>query len=57
MPPRDREVLILRYIETLTNPEIAEVLGITEGAVKVRHFRALGRFRRLMEVGEMEDEP
>jgi RNA polymerase sigma-70 factor (ECF subfamily) len=49
LPPRDREVLVLRYLETLTNAEIAEVLGITEGAVKVRHFRALERFRRLME--------
>jgi RNA polymerase sigma-70 factor (ECF subfamily) len=57
MPPRDREVLILRYLETLTNAEIAEVLGITEGAVKVRHFRALERFRRLMEAGHLEDEP
>jgi RNA polymerase sigma-70 factor (ECF subfamily) len=50
-------VLVLRYIETLTNAEIAEVLGITEGAVKVRHFRALERFRRLMEDLPGEDLP
>ena len=42
---RDREVLVLRYLEMLSNVEIAEVLGITEGAVKVRHFRALERLR------------
>lgn len=42
---RDREVLVLRYLEMLSNREIAEVLGITEGAVKVRHLRALERLR------------
>ena len=52
MPPRDREVLVLRYLEMLTNTEIAEVLAITKGAVKVRHFRALERFRSLI-----DDEP
>jgi RNA polymerase sigma-70 factor (ECF subfamily) len=45
LEPRDREVLVLRYLEQLSNGEIAEVLGITEGAVKVRHFRALQRMR------------
>jgi RNA polymerase sigma-70 factor, ECF subfamily len=45
---RDREVLVLRYLEMLSNPEIAEVLGISEGAVKVRHFRALERLRGQM---------
>ena len=57
MPPRDREVLVLRYLEMLTNAEIAEVLGITEGAVKVRHFRALERFRGLMDESPREDRP
>ncbi|HEY2158204.1 MAG TPA: sigma-70 family RNA polymerase sigma factor [Isosphaeraceae bacterium] len=42
---RDREVLVLRYLEMLSNREIAEVLGISEGAVKVRHLRALERLR------------
>jgi RNA polymerase sigma-70 factor (ECF subfamily) len=49
MAPRDSEVLVLRYLEMLTNAEIAEVLGITEGAVKVRHYRALERFRGLLD--------
>jgi RNA polymerase sigma-70 factor (ECF subfamily) len=44
---RDREVLVLRYLEQLATREIAAVLGISEGAVKVRHLRALERFRRL----------
>ena len=55
MAPRDREVLVLRYLEMLTNAEIAEVLGITEGAVKVRHFRALERFRGLLDDDRREE--
>jgi RNA polymerase sigma-70 factor (ECF subfamily) len=55
MAPRDSEVLVLRYLEMLTNAEIAEVLGITEGAVKVRHFRALERFRGLLDDEGAED--
>jgi RNA polymerase sigma-70 factor, ECF subfamily len=49
LAPRDREVLVLRYLEMLTSSEIAEVLAITKGAVKVRHFRALERFRALLD--------
>jgi RNA polymerase sigma-70 factor (ECF subfamily) len=55
MAPRDSEVLVLRYLEMLTNAEIAEVLGITEGAVKVRHYRALERFRGLLDDEGPED--
>jgi RNA polymerase sigma-70 factor (ECF subfamily) len=45
---RDREVLLLRYLEGLSTRETAAVLGITEGAVKVRHLRALERLRGLL---------
>jgi RNA polymerase sigma-70 factor (ECF subfamily) len=45
---RDREVLILRYLEQLNVAEVAAVLGITESAVKLRHLRALDRLRRLL---------
>ncbi len=54
---RDREVLVLRYLEKLSTSEIASVLGIREGAVKVRHLRALERMRNLMDVGDAEDNP
>jgi RNA polymerase sigma-70 factor (ECF subfamily) len=51
---RDREVLVLRYLEQLSTRETAAVLGITEGAVKVRHLRALERLRALLgeDIGE-----
>lgn len=46
---RDREVLVLRHLEHLSTREIAAVLGIREGTVKVRHLRALERLRALLE--------
>jgi RNA polymerase sigma-70 factor (ECF subfamily) len=45
---RDREVLVLRYLEGLCTREAATVLEITEGAAKVRHLRALERLHRLL---------
>ena len=46
---RDREVLVLRYLEQLDTNEIAAVLGITPGAVKLRHLRALERLRAFLD--------
>jgi len=50
LEPRDREVLVLRYLEQLTSKEIAAVIGISEAAVKTRHRRALERLRRRLDV-------
>ena len=49
LPPEFREVLILRQLEQLSIGEIAAVLGIAEGTVKSRHFRALAQLRVLLE--------
>jgi RNA polymerase sigma-70 factor (ECF subfamily) len=48
LPERDREVLVLRHLEHLSVAQTAEVLGISEGAAKVRHMRALERIRAVM---------
>jgi RNA polymerase sigma-70 factor (ECF subfamily) len=48
LPPKDREVLVMRHLEQLDTAEIAATLGVTEGAVKVRLLRALVRLRRLL---------
>jgi RNA polymerase sigma-70 factor (ECF subfamily) len=48
---RDRDVIVLRHLEQLSVKEIATVLDITPGAVKLRHLRALERLRRRL-IGE-----
>mgnify|MGYP001822080332 CR=1 FL=1 len=52
--PRDREVLILKYIEQLSGHEIAAVLGINVDAVYARHVRALERIRHAVDVPPKE---
>lgn len=46
LPDNDRELLVLRYLEHLSNREIAEILELTEGAVRTRHTRALAKLVR-----------
>jgi len=45
LPQSDREILVMRWLEHLSTREMAAVLGISDGAVKVRHLRALRRLR------------
>jgi RNA polymerase sigma-70 factor (ECF subfamily) len=45
MDPNDREVLILRHFEELSNAEAAEVLGIKPSAAVNRYVRALKRLK------------
>src|SRR5204863_7281815 len=49
---RDREVLVMRHLEEMAMAEIAAVLGVSEGAVKVRHVRALQRLRAVLGDGK-----
>jgi RNA polymerase sigma-70 factor (ECF subfamily) len=48
LSPRDREILVLRHLEELSTNETAAVLGITAGAVKMQHLRAVRRLRGLL---------
>jgi RNA polymerase sigma-70 factor (ECF subfamily) len=45
MDPQDREVLILRHFEELSNAEAAHVLGIKPSAAVGRYVRALKRLK------------
>ncbi len=49
---RDRELLVLRYLEDQTQPQIAARLGMPEGTVKVRLHRLR---RRLQEHSQDRD--
>lgn len=51
LAPEFREVLVLRHIEQLEVAEIADVLGVAEGTVKSRHFRALAKMREALDEG------
>ena len=46
---KDREILILRFFEELSSPEVAEILGCSAANVYVRLHRALRRLRQQME--------
>lgn len=48
MSELDREVLVLRHLEQLTNGEVATVLGIDKSAATKRYIRALGRLGEMM---------
>lgn len=49
MLPEDRKTLIiLKFVEKMTNVEIGVVLGKTEGAVKALYHRTLTNLRQLM---------
>jgi RNA polymerase sigma-70 factor (ECF subfamily) len=47
--PEYREVLVLRQIEQMPVSEISAVLGVPEGTVKSRHFRALAELREMLD--------
>lgn len=49
LPTRQREVVLLRYFEDLSIPEMAAVLRISSGAVKGSLFRATGSLRAMLE--------
>ena len=52
LAPREREVLILFYLQDLSLEECADVLGIPVGTVKSRLFRAKRQLRdRMIEKG------
>ena len=48
MDEGDREIILLRHFEQLSNGETAQALGLSEAAAGMRHLRALRRLRVLL---------
>jgi RNA polymerase sigma-70 factor (ECF subfamily) len=44
----DREIVLLRHFEQLSNSEAARTLGLSDAAAGMRHLRALRRLRALL---------
>lgn len=45
----DREIVLMRHFEHLTNQEIAQALDLTEAAASMRYLRAIKRLRGVLE--------
>ncbi len=48
LPPSVREIIVLRDVEGLAYAEIASMLGIAEGTLKSKLFRARERLRKII---------
>lgn len=48
LPPDDREVLALYYVQKRTTKEIAQILGVAPGTIMARLFRAREKLRKLL---------
>jgi RNA polymerase sigma-70 factor, ECF subfamily len=51
LPEADREVILMRHFEGLSNQEAGCVLGLDPGAVSKRHGRAMLRLHRILFAG------
>jgi RNA polymerase sigma-70 factor, ECF subfamily len=44
----DRDIVLMRHHEALSNQEVAKLLGLTEAAASMRYLRALRRLRAVL---------
>jgi RNA polymerase sigma-70 factor (ECF subfamily) len=56
MKTMDREILMLRHFERLTNEECAHVLGLTRSGAKIRHLRAARRLRGVLKHADLPED-
>lgn len=54
LPPERQQLLILKFVEQLSNAEIAKIMGRTEGAIKSLYHRTLVALRE--ELTEVDEE-
>ncbi|MBU2534590.1 MAG: RNA polymerase sigma factor [Chloroflexi bacterium] len=51
LPPNQRQVIILKFIEDLDNREIERIIGKSQGAIRVLQTRALAKLREKLSNG------
>lgn len=49
LPDRDREIILMRHYEQLSNQDIAATLELTEPASSMRYLRALKKLRAILD--------
>jgi RNA polymerase sigma-70 factor (sigma-E family) len=52
LPPRQRAVIVLRFLDDLSEADTAVVLGCSVGTVKSQTSRALGRLRQVLDLDD-----
>jgi len=45
LDPDDREIVLMRHGEQMTNQEVSALLGLTEAAASMRYLRAVRKLR------------
>ena len=55
LPEADREVILMRHFEGLSNQEVGCLLGMEPGTVSKRHGRAMLRLHRILTEGGMAE--
>jgi len=57
LTPRERAVIVLRYLEDLTEKDTAALLNVSVGTVKTLHSRALSKLRADPASAQTTDDP
>ena len=48
MDDHDREIVLMRHFEQLSNQDVAQSLNLSEPAASMRYLRAMRRLRKLL---------
>lgn len=56
LPPRQRAVVVLRYLQDLSEQQTADALGVSVGTVKSASAKALARLRAITTTGTVNKE-